>query len=57
MRGYWGDDARPQARILLKAVPVIFTTEPLSKSVVGKLQRKKLREPYWQGHDRRVGGV
>ena len=36
---------------------VIFTTEPLPKSVVGKLQRKKLREPYWQGHERRVGGV
>ena len=36
---------------------VIFTTEPLPKSVVGKLQRKKLREPYWHGHERRVGGV
>ena len=36
---------------------VIFTTDPLPKSVVGKLQRKKLREPYWQGHERRVGGV
>jgi acyl-CoA synthetase (AMP-forming)/AMP-acid ligase II len=36
---------------------VDFTTEPLPKSVVGKLQRKTLREPHWQGHDRRVGGV
>jgi acyl-CoA synthetase (AMP-forming)/AMP-acid ligase II len=36
---------------------VVFTTEPLPKSVVGKLQRKTLREPHWQGHDRRVGGA
>jgi acyl-CoA synthetase (AMP-forming)/AMP-acid ligase II len=34
-----------------------FTTEPLPKSVVGKLQRRVLREPYWAGHDRRVGGA
>ncbi len=26
------------------------------KSPVGKLQRKVLREPYWQGQGRRVGG-
>jgi acyl-CoA synthetase (AMP-forming)/AMP-acid ligase II len=36
---------------------VVFTTEPLPKSVVGKLQRKTLREPHWRGHDRRVGGA
>ena len=36
---------------------VEFTREPLPKSVVGKLQRKVLREPYWQGHDRRVSGA
>jgi acyl-CoA synthetase (AMP-forming)/AMP-acid ligase II len=35
---------------------VEFTTEPLPKSVVGKLQRKVLREPYWVGRDRRVSG-
>jgi acyl-CoA synthetase (AMP-forming)/AMP-acid ligase II len=34
-----------------------FTTEPLPKSVVGKLQRRVLREPYWAGHDRCVGGA
>ncbi len=34
-----------------------FTTEPLPKSVVGKLQRKVLREPYWAGRERRVGGA
>jgi acyl-CoA synthetase (AMP-forming)/AMP-acid ligase II len=35
---------------------VEFTTEPLPKSPVGKLLRKDLREPYWEGHDRRVAG-
>lgn len=34
-----------------------FRTEPLPKSPVGKVQRRTLREPYWQGVDRRVGGV
>jgi acyl-CoA synthetase (AMP-forming)/AMP-acid ligase II len=36
---------------------VVFTTDPLPKSVVGKLQRKVLREPYWEGIERRVGGA
>jgi acyl-CoA synthetase (AMP-forming)/AMP-acid ligase II len=36
---------------------VVLTTEPLPKSPVGKLQRKVLREPHWQGRDRRVGGT
>ncbi|MGH3068702.1 MAG: class I adenylate-forming enzyme family protein [Streptosporangiaceae bacterium] len=36
---------------------VEFTTDPLPKSVVGKLQRKALREPHWAGHQRRVGGA
>ncbi len=40
-----------------KPSSVVFTTEPLPKSVVGKLQRKVLREPYWQGMERRVGGA
>jgi acyl-CoA synthetase (AMP-forming)/AMP-acid ligase II len=35
---------------------VEFTTEPLPKSVVGKLQRKVIREPYWAGRERRVAG-
>lgn len=35
---------------------VVFASEPLPKSVVGKLQRKQLREPYWAGHSRRVSG-
>ena len=39
-----------------KPSAVVFTTEPLPKSAVGKLQRKVLREPYWAGHDRRVAG-
>jgi acyl-CoA synthetase (AMP-forming)/AMP-acid ligase II len=36
---------------------VELRTEPLPKSPVGKVQRRTLREPYWQGVDRRVGGV
>ena len=36
---------------------VEFITDPLPKSVVGKLQRKVLREPHWAGHQRRVGGA
>ncbi len=35
---------------------VVFTTEALPKSPVGKIKRKDLREPYWQGHARRVAG-
>lgn len=40
-----------------KPTRVEFTREPLPKSVVGKLQRKTLREPHWAGHDRRVAGA
>jgi acyl-CoA synthetase (AMP-forming)/AMP-acid ligase II len=36
---------------------VEITTQPLPKSVVGKLLRKELREPHWVGHDRRVSGA
>ena len=35
---------------------VVLQTEPLPKSVVGKLQRKVLREPYWAAQERRVAG-
>jgi acyl-CoA synthetase (AMP-forming)/AMP-acid ligase II len=35
---------------------VVITTEPLPKSVVGKVLRKKLREPYWAGRSSRVAG-
>ena len=30
--------------------------DPLPKSPVGKVLRKALRDPYWVGMDRRVGG-
>lgn len=36
---------------------ISIQTEPLPKSVVGKIQRKALREPHWQGRDRRVSGT
>ncbi len=35
---------------------VRITTEPLPKSPVGKIKRKDLREPFWEGIDRRVAG-
>ena len=35
---------------------VKFTIEPLPKSPVGKVKRKDLREPFWEGIDRRVSG-
>jgi len=40
-----------------KPTRVEFTTEPLPKNVVGKLLRKALREPYWAGQGKRVGGA
>lgn len=39
-----------------KPVAVDLTTDELPKSPVGKLARKVLREPFWEGHERRVGG-
>ena len=36
---------------------ITLTREPLPKSAVGKIMRKTLREPHWQGHDRRVSGT
>lgn len=36
---------------------VTVTTEPLFKTIVGKVDRKKIREPYWAGVPRRVGGA
>ena len=39
-----------------KPSAVKFQADPLPKSPVGKLQRKVLREPYWTGRDRHVGG-
>ena len=40
-----------------KPTSVIFQTEPLPKSPVGKLQRKALREPFWADRERRVAGT
>jgi acyl-CoA synthetase (AMP-forming)/AMP-acid ligase II len=39
-----------------KPTRVSFTTDPLPRTPVGKLDRKALREPHWEGIDRRVGG-
>ena len=36
---------------------VVLQTDPLPRTAVGKLKRKALREPYWQGHDRRIAGA
>jgi long-chain acyl-CoA synthetase len=32
-----------------------LSSEPLPKSGPGKVLKRQLREPYWRGHDRRVG--
>lgn len=40
-----------------KPTAVRLTTEPLPVSVTGKVQRKVLRDPYWEGRDSRVGGA
>ena len=40
-----------------KPSKVLLTTEPLPKSVVGKILRKNLRDPHWEGKGRHVGGA
>jgi len=40
-----------------KPARVEITREPLPKSPVGKIRRKVLRDPWWAGRDRKVGGV
>jgi acyl-CoA synthetase (AMP-forming)/AMP-acid ligase II len=39
-----------------KPAGVTITTDPLPKSPVGKIKRKDLREPFWEGYERRVAG-
>jgi fatty-acyl-CoA synthase len=34
----------------------VFRTEPLPKGGTGKILKRELREPFWQGKDRRVQG-
>ncbi len=41
----------------LKPTRVEFVQEPLPKSVVGKVLRRALREPYWANHEARVSGA
>jgi acyl-CoA synthetase (AMP-forming)/AMP-acid ligase II len=36
---------------------VQLTTDPLPISATGKVQRRVLREPYWEGHESRVSGA
>ncbi len=40
----------------MKPSRIVFQAEPLLRSAVGKVNRKKLRETYWQDSDRRVSG-
>lgn len=39
-----------------KPAQVVFQNEPLTRSPVGKIKRKAMREPYWADHDTRVAG-
>lgn len=41
----------------MKPKRVELTTEALPRSAVGKLMRRALREPHWEGRDQRVGGA
>ena len=36
---------------------VVMTDQPLPKTPVGKLDRKRIRAPYWQGTDRQIAGA
>jgi acyl-CoA synthetase (AMP-forming)/AMP-acid ligase II len=40
-----------------KPTRVEFQHEPLPKTPVGKLLRRVLRDPYWDGHERRIAGA
>ena len=40
-----------------KPTKVELRTDPLPKSAVGKLMRRALREPYWEGREQRVAGA
>lgn len=40
-----------------KPTRIEITTEPLPKTLVGKVARKDLRAPHWEGRERKVGGV
>ena len=39
-----------------KPAQVVFQTEPLTRSPVGKIMRKAMREPFWAGRQTRVAG-
>jgi acyl-CoA synthetase (AMP-forming)/AMP-acid ligase II len=39
-----------------KPARVLFRNEPMPRSQVGKIQRKAIREPFWEGLQRRVAG-
>jgi acyl-CoA synthetase (AMP-forming)/AMP-acid ligase II len=39
-----------------KPAQVVFQAEPLTRSPVGKVKRKAMREPYWADHHTRVAG-
>lgn len=41
----------------LKPTAVEFVQDPLPKSVVGKILRRRLREPHWKDRESRVGGA
>lgn len=41
----------------LKPTRVEFVHDPLPKTIVGKVLRRSLREPFWKDHDSRVGGA
>jgi acyl-CoA synthetase (AMP-forming)/AMP-acid ligase II len=51
------DACRARLGSYKKPSSVRFQTDPLPRSVVGKIQRKVLRQPYWDGAERFVAGA
>ncbi len=48
---------RQQIGSVKKPTRIEFRTEALPKSPVGKLLRRVVRDPYWEGLDRRIAGA
>lgn len=51
------DWCREQIGSVKKPTRIEFRTDALPKTSVGKLLRRVVRDPYWEGHDRRIAGA
>jgi len=64
MKGYWKRDEATEADIIAyaktkiagyKCPKSVDVVEALPRNASGKVLRRQLREPYWEGVTRRVG--